>query len=362
MPWARADRCSDAAAPTARRRLSCGVAARSPTVRMPRRCSGSAVRAPTPHSAVTGSGCRKSSTRACGTTSMPLGLQRADASLATNFVGATPTEQVSPSSSSTRRRMAAAMCPGRPCSRVAPETSRNASSSDSGSTSGVTSRRMRHDGVGRRAVGGAVRRQHDGVRAAAQGLGHRHGAADAVAAGLVGRRRHHAAVAAADHDRPAAQLRAALDLDAGVEGVHVDVQHRAAGVVAVPGPGRAGQVGATTHRSSIVARAGAAGEQVDARGEVGERRPAGGRGVQLGQRLTRARGVERRPGHEVGEEADAVPGHDLEPAPSHRAATASGSTSAPGGVQRAQLGERLRRARRRRPGPARRRAGLRPAG
>ena len=37
--------------------------ARSPTVRMPSRCSCSAVRAPTPHSAVTGSGCRKSSTR-----------------------------------------------------------------------------------------------------------------------------------------------------------------------------------------------------------------------------------------------------------------------------------------------------------
>ena len=38
--------------------------------------------------------------------------------------------------------VAAAMRPGRPRSRTAPATSRNASSSESGSTSGVTSRRI----------------------------------------------------------------------------------------------------------------------------------------------------------------------------------------------------------------------------
>jgi len=69
-------------------------------------------------------------------------LQRAEASLATNLVGATPTEQVSASSSLTRARMPAAIAAGRPCSRAVPATSRNASSSERGSTSGVTSRRI----------------------------------------------------------------------------------------------------------------------------------------------------------------------------------------------------------------------------
>ena len=79
---------------------------------------------------------------AAGTTSMPSGLQRADATLATNFVGATPTLQVSPSSRETRSRICSAITAGRPWARTAPDTSRNASSSESGSTSGVTSRRI----------------------------------------------------------------------------------------------------------------------------------------------------------------------------------------------------------------------------
>ena len=81
-------------------------------MRMPSRRSGSAVRAPTPHSAVTGSGCRKSSTSAAGTTSMPSGLHRAEATLATNFVGATPTEQVSASSRRPAARMRCAITAG----------------------------------------------------------------------------------------------------------------------------------------------------------------------------------------------------------------------------------------------------------
>ena len=43
----------------------------------------------------------------------------------------------------------------------------------------------------------------------------------------------------ADQDRPAPQLGSPGDLDAGEEGVHVDVQHRATGVVAVGRPGDA---------------------------------------------------------------------------------------------------------------------------
>ncbi len=60
--------------------------------------------------------------------------------MATNFVGATPTEQVMPCSSAIRARIHSPIQPGRPSRRPAPDTSRNASSSDSGSTSGVTER------------------------------------------------------------------------------------------------------------------------------------------------------------------------------------------------------------------------------
>ena len=61
--------------------------------------------------------------------------------MARNFVGATPTEQVMPCSSATRARIHSPIQAGRPSRRRAPETSRNASSSDSGSTSGVTDRK-----------------------------------------------------------------------------------------------------------------------------------------------------------------------------------------------------------------------------
>ena len=81
-------------------------------------------------------------TRSLGTTSRPSGLARVEASLATNFVEATPTLQVMPCSSCTRERIASAMTAGGPSRRIAPATSRNASSRLSGSTSGVTSRKI----------------------------------------------------------------------------------------------------------------------------------------------------------------------------------------------------------------------------
>ena len=62
---------------------------------------------------------------------------RVEASLATNFVEAMPTEQVMPCSSCTRARSSRPISTGRPRRRTAPETSRNASSSESGSTCGV---------------------------------------------------------------------------------------------------------------------------------------------------------------------------------------------------------------------------------
>src|ERR1019366_9329430 len=94
------------------------------------------------HRAATGSGCRKSSTPSRGTTSIPSGLQRAEAILAMNLAGATPTEQVMPCCLATWARMCLAIPAGAPRRRRAPATSRKASSSASGSTSGVTAPKM----------------------------------------------------------------------------------------------------------------------------------------------------------------------------------------------------------------------------
>ena len=69
-------------------------------------------------------------------------MQRADAILATNLTGATPTEQVMDCCSSTCARISSAITRGEPSLRTAPDTSRNASSSESGSTSGVIARKI----------------------------------------------------------------------------------------------------------------------------------------------------------------------------------------------------------------------------
>ena len=68
------------------------------------------------------------------------GFAASEASFAVSFRGATPTEQVRPCSSSTRRRISAAIVGPSPSNRCAPETSRKASSSEIPSTSGVTLR------------------------------------------------------------------------------------------------------------------------------------------------------------------------------------------------------------------------------
>ena len=99
----------------------------------PARAAARPCAAPTPHSTVTGNGRRKARTPAAGTSSRPSGLQRAEATLATNLVGATPTEQVSPTGWADMSRMATAISTGHPSSPVAPLTSRKASSRDSGS-------------------------------------------------------------------------------------------------------------------------------------------------------------------------------------------------------------------------------------
>src|SRR5690606_28160316 len=65
---------------------------------------------------------------------------------------------------------------------------------------------------------------------------HRHGRVDAERPGLIGGAEHHAAPGGrADDHRAAVQLGPFEQLDAGEEGVHVDVEDRAAGVVG-PGP------------------------------------------------------------------------------------------------------------------------------
>jgi len=72
-----------------------------------------------------------------GTCCWPLGLARSLAIFAANFTGAMPAELGSPTSSAMRARIRVAISHGVPNSDWEPVTSRNASSSESGSTSGV---------------------------------------------------------------------------------------------------------------------------------------------------------------------------------------------------------------------------------
>ena len=76
------------------------------------------------------------------TTTTPSGLALRLASLATDTDAATPTEQVIRCSSWMVERSRSAITRGGPSSRTAPLTSRNASSCDITSTSGVTRRKV----------------------------------------------------------------------------------------------------------------------------------------------------------------------------------------------------------------------------
>ena len=101
------------------------------------------VTGPTPHSRSTGRGWRKASSARGGTTSRPSGFATPLATLARNFVRATPTVIGSPTRSSTFRFNREAISLGVPAIRSIPRTSRNASSIDSPSTSGVVSSKTR---------------------------------------------------------------------------------------------------------------------------------------------------------------------------------------------------------------------------
>ena len=106
-------------------------------------------------------------------------------------------------------------------------TSRYASSSDSGSTSGVHVAQDRHDLRRHRLVLVEVRPHDDQLRAKPHRARHRHRRAHAELARLVARRRHHAAPlgAAAHRHRPAAQRGIVALLHRGVEGVHVQMDN-----------------------------------------------------------------------------------------------------------------------------------------
>ena len=128
--------------PNRRTSRSTGSAASSPSVPTPYSRSAAAIWGPTPHSRPIASGARKAASSPGGTTTSPSGLRRSDAIFATSFVLATPTDAVSCVSSwiaSLIRRAAAA--PG-PHSASVPVRSRNASSMETGSTSGVNRRRI----------------------------------------------------------------------------------------------------------------------------------------------------------------------------------------------------------------------------
>ena len=163
------------------------------------------------------------------TSRWPSGLARSEAILATNFTSAMPAEAGSCTSLADPRAAAR----GRwrrpsPNSWRDAVTSRNASSSDSGSISGVTLSRMANTCLAGRGVGlerAAGPRSRAGARRVASTIGIAlrtpNGRTSYEAASTTPRRR-----VAADDDRLAAQLGLVALLDRRVERVHVEVDDR----------------------------------------------------------------------------------------------------------------------------------------
>ena len=118
------------------------MAATCPIVLNPWPVSLAAVLGPTPHSLSTGRSARKLRSVPGSTTVRPSGFAMPEAIFATDLLEATPTEIVSPSSDSTRRRSSCAHSTGSCPSSTPRVMSRKASSRESGSTSGVVSRNM----------------------------------------------------------------------------------------------------------------------------------------------------------------------------------------------------------------------------
>ena len=96
---------------------------------------------PTPKISDTDLGARNAAASLAPRIVKPRGLSRSDAILARNLLAASPIDTVMPSSRSTcSEKRASDLAGGMPCSRSVPERSMKASSIDTGSTSGVSSR------------------------------------------------------------------------------------------------------------------------------------------------------------------------------------------------------------------------------
>ena len=116
-----------------------------------------------------------------------------------------------------------------------------------------------------------VRLQHHGLRTELQGLEHRHGRPHALDARDVAGGGDDAADAAADDQRPVAQLGAVPFLDRGVEGIAVDMGDRPAG----PAPGAAAGADCRRQGSAAPRRGGGQAVAAETRGiGMDHRRPA----------------------------------------------------------------------------------------
>ena len=108
-------------------------------VRKPRCSSRSWVAGPTPKMNPTGLSASIARASSWSSAAKPRGLSRSEAILARNLLQDRPTETVMPMSRSTSRAKRASTFAGiMPWTRWVPDRSRNASSIDSGSTSGVS--------------------------------------------------------------------------------------------------------------------------------------------------------------------------------------------------------------------------------
>ncbi len=108
----------------------------------PRAAKRGALLGPIPGRRETGRGARKAAPPSGGTSSWPSGFAESEAIFATSLQAAMPADAGRPSSSAIRRRSRAAISAAEPSSLREAVTSRNASSSESGSQRGVALSRM----------------------------------------------------------------------------------------------------------------------------------------------------------------------------------------------------------------------------
>ena len=168
--------------------------------------------------------------------------------------------------STSRAKSASTSAGGLLCSRSVPARSRNASSIESGSTSGVSACIMARTSRPTRTYFSMSGRDDDRLGAGLQRLEHRHGRAHALDAGDVAGGRDDAALAAADDHRLVLQLRIVALLDRRIEGVAVDMgemQLAELGMVEQPraAAGLAARRLPALHRQAVAAKT--VGEIVD---------------------------------------------------------------------------------------------------